>query len=328
MARLDELRFMTRVAQRYYAEGQRQSEIARDLAVSQATVSRMLKRARDEGVVRISILSPRGTYPELEAALRKRFSISEAIVVDCYDDIDGAIMARIGEAAAHLLETTLSDGEVIGISPWSQTILQMIDNVHPLNQRRAKLVIQLGGGRGNPNVEKHATHLVTRLARLTNAEPVMLQTPSLAASREAKLVLMGDTFVREAMEQFDLITLAFLGIGAVEPSDMLAESGNVFSEVELHQLEGRGAVAEISHRFLDADGRSVITPLNERVIGIDLEQLRRIPRVVALAGGKKKTQAIAAALRSGVIDVLVTDRFTAARLIGEEADLRTWDGDR
>lgn len=319
---------MARIAQRYYAEGQRQSTIAQDLSVSQATVSRMLKRAREEGVVRISVSAPRGTFPQLENALRVRFGISEAIVVDCSEDIDGAIMARIGEAAAHLLETTMSDGEVIGISPWSQTILKMIDNVHPLSQRRAHMVIQLAGGRGNPNTEKHATHLVTRLARLTNAQPIILQAPSLAAARDARLVLVSDSYVREAMDQFGAITLAFLGLGAVEPSEMLAESGNVFSAVELAQLEERGAVAEIGHRFLDAEGNSVITPLDERVIGIGLDQLRRVPRVVALAGGKKKTQAIEAALKSGVIDVLVTDRFTAARLAGDAEDLGAWDEDR
>jgi len=319
---------MARVAQRYYSDGQRQSGIAKDLSVSQATVSRMLKRAREEGIVRISVTAPRGTYPRLETALRSNYGVSEAIVVDCSEDNDGAIMARIGEAAAHLLENTMSDGEVIGISPWSQTILKMIDNVHPLNHRQARMVIQLGGGRGNPKVEKHATHLVTRLARLTNAEPVILQTPSLAASREARLVLVSDSYVREAMDQFDTITLVFLGLGAVEPSDMLAESGNVFSATELKQLEQRGAVAEIGHRFLDAAGRPVVTPLNDRVIGIELDQLRRCPRVVALAGGKKKTHAISAALRSGVIDVLVTDRFTAARLVGADQDLRAWDEDR
>jgi DNA-binding transcriptional regulator LsrR (DeoR family) len=319
---------MARVAQRYYAEGQRQSAIAEDLSVSQATVSRMLKRARDEGIVRITLMSPRGTYPDLEIALRNEFSLSEAIVVDCAEDNDGAVMARIGEAAAHLLETTLSDGEIIGISPWSQTILKMIDNLRPVSQRRARTVIQMLGGRGNPNVQKHATHLVTRLAGLTAAEPVILQAPALAASRDAKLVLVSDGFVREAMEQFDTITMAILGVGSVEPSEMLAQSGNIFSEVELKQLEDRGAVAEISHRFLDEDGGAVDTPLNDRVIGIELEQLRRIPRVVALAGGRQKTRAIRAALRSGVIDVLITDRFTAARLVGDEADLREWDLDR
>lgn len=317
MSRLDELRFLARVAQRYYAEGQRQSAIAKDLSLSQATVSRMLKRAHDEGIVRISLNVPQGTYPELEAVIRRKYGITEAIVVDCSEDRVGAVMSRIGEAAAHYLETTIQDDEVIGISSWSQTILKMVDNVHPMTHGKAKAVVQTLGGIGNPNVQKHAMQLTSRLAKLTGAEPIILQAPAVAASREATLILLGEKFVREATEQFDNITLAFIGIGAIEPSEMLAQSGNIFSESELRQLTDKGAVAELSQRFLNVDGQQVITPLNERVIGINLEELSRIPRVVALAGGQSKTAAIDAVLKSGVIDILITDKFTANRLVEE-----------
>lgn len=320
MSRLDELRFMTRVAQRYYVDGQRQSAIAKDLSISQATVSRMLKRAHDEGIVRISLTPPQGTYPELEAGLRTIYGLAEAIVVDCSEDRDGAIMSRIGEAAAHFLETTIQNDEVIGISSWSQTIEKMIDNVHPMTQGKAKAVVQTLGGIGNPNVQKHATQVTTRLAQLTGAKSVVLQAPAVAASKEARLILLGEKFVKQATEQFENITLAFIGIGGVEPSEMLAQSGNIFSEHELRQLTEQGAVAEMSQRFLNADGDQVITPLNERVIGMSLQQLNSVPRIVALAGGLSKSHAIDAALRSGVINTLVTDKFTAGRLVQETID--------
>lgn len=314
MPRLDELRFISRIAQRYYVDGERQSTIAKDLSLSQATVSRMLKRAHDEGIVRISLSTPQGTFPELEAALRTKYGIAEAIVVDCSDDHAGAIMSRIGEAAAHFLETTIQNQEVIGISSWSQTILKMIDNVHPMSPAKAKAVVQTLGGIGNPNVQKHATHVTTRLASLTGAEAVILQAPAVAESEEAREILLGENFVREATGKFDDISLAFIGIGAVEPSDILAQSGNTFSEAELRSLATAGAVAEISQRFLDASGQQVATPLSNRVIGISIEQLNNVKRVVALAGGRTKAQAIDAALKSGTIDILVTDRFTANRL--------------
>ena len=237
------------------------------------------------------------------------------LVVDCSEDNDGAVMSRIGEAAAHLLETTLQDDEVIGISSWSQTLLKMIDNIHPMKQGKARQVVQMLGGIGNPNVQKHATHLTTRLAQLTDAQPMILNAPAVAAPREAKLVLLGDPYVRETMDLFEKITLAVVGVGAVEPSTMLAESGNIFSETELRQLTENGAVAEIGQRFLNASGQTVSTPMNERVIGMDLEALRNVPRVTALADGYKKTSTIAAVLHSGVIDILITDKFTASRLL-------------
>ena len=103
MSRLNELRMIARVAQMYHVEGQRQADIAQHLRISQATVSRMLKKAVDEEIVRTTVVAPSGTYAELEAGLRSGFGLTEAIVVECSEDRDGAIMARIGEAAAPAL---------------------------------------------------------------------------------------------------------------------------------------------------------------------------------------------------------------------------------
>ena len=316
MPRVNELRLVARAAQMYHVEGRRQAEIAKHLRISQATVSRMLKRALDEEIVRTTIVAPPGVYTELEAGLRESFDLPEAIVVECSDDRDGAIMARIGEAAAQFLEVTLQTDEVIGVSSWSETILKMVDNIHPRNSGKAKYVVQTLGGMGDPAVQTHATQLTTKLARLTGAEPRLLNAPGVAQSREAKLVLVSDPYIRETMDLFGKVTLSIVGIGAVEPSRMLARSGNVFSANELTEVTEAGAVGDISLRFFDEDGNSVKTPLDDRVIGMPLEEMGNVDRVIALAGGKSKTEAIRGALRIGVIDVLITDKFTAERLQG------------
>lgn len=314
MSRINELRLIARVAQMYHVDGQRQAEIAKLMRMSQATVSRMLKRAEQEDIVRTSVIPPPGTFADLEAALRDRYALTEAIVIDCSEDRDGAIMARIGEAAAHFLEVTLQPGEIIGVSSWSQTLLRMVDNIHPMKGAKAKYVVQILGGMGDASVQTHATELTARLAKLTGGEPRLLLVQGVTSSREAKLVMLADPVLRETIDLFGRLSLAIIGIGAIEPSDLLARSGNGFSKQELAMLNDAGAVGEISFRFFDRNGRQVETPLNERVIGITLEELRRADRVIALAGGESKTAAIAGALRLGVIDVLVTDKFTAARL--------------
>lgn len=318
MSRVNELRMIARVAQMYHVEGQRQANIARHLRISQATVSRMLKRAYDEEIVRTTVVSPSGTYGDLEAGLRTRFGLSEAFVVECSEDRDGAIMARIGEAAAHFLEATLQTDEIIGVSSWSETILRMVENIHPMKTGKAKYVVQTLGGIGDPSVQTHANQLTMRLAKLTGADPHLLSAPGVAQSREAKLVLLGDTYVRETMDLFSKITLAIVGVGAVEPSGMLARSGNTFSSRELVDVADAGGVGDMSLRFFDINGASVKTPLDDRVIGITLEELSRVDRVIALAGGQSKTAAIRGALRTGVIDLLITDKFTAERLVSSD----------
>ncbi|HBH00182.1 MAG: sugar-binding transcriptional regulator [Rhodobacteraceae bacterium] len=319
MSRVNELRLIARVAQMYHIEGVRQAEIAKHLRISQATVSRMLKRAIEEEIVRTTVVAPSGTYAEFEAAIRDRFGISEAIVVECTEDRDGAIMARIGEAAAHFLEATLQPGEIIGVSSWSETILRMVDNIHPMKSGRARQVVQTLGGMGDPTVQTHANQLTTRLARLTGAEAHLLSAPGVAQSREAKLVLLSDPYIRETIDLFGKITLAIVGIGAMEPSRMLARSGNVFSSRELAEIAEAGGVGDMSLRFFDADGAQVKTPLDDRVIGMTLETLGNVDRVMALAGGQFKTRAIEGALRTGTIDLLITDKFTAARLVSDKA---------
>ncbi|WP_431298805.1 sugar-binding transcriptional regulator [Tabrizicola sp. BL-A-41-H6] len=314
MGRINELRLIARVAQMYHAEKKRQAEIAETLRMSQATVSRMLKRAEQEDIVRTTIIPPPGTFADLETALREKYRLTEAIVIDCSEDRDGAVMARIGEAAAHFLEVTLQQDEIIGVSSWSQTILRMVDNIHPLKAAKAKYIVQILGGMGEASVQAHATQLTARLAKLTGGEPRLLLVQGITSSREAKLVMLSDPVVRGTMDFFGRLTLAVVGIGAVEPSELLARSGNTFSREELAMLHDAGAVGEISFRFYDKDGKPVETPLNDRVIGITLEELRKADRVMALAGGESKTAAIAGALRLGIIDVLVTDKFTAARL--------------
>jgi DNA-binding transcriptional regulator LsrR (DeoR family) len=314
MGRINELRLIARIAQMYHVEGRRQAEIAESMHMSQATVSRMLKRAEQEDIVRTTVIPPPGTFADLETALRNRYGLTEAIVIDCSEDRDGAIMARIGEAAAHFLEVTLQQDEIIGVSSWSQTILRMVDNIHPFKNAKAKYIVQILGGMGDASVQTHATQLTARFAKLTGGEPRLLLVQGLTSSREAKLIMLADPVVRGTMDLFGRLSLAIVGIGAVEPSELLARSGNVFSRQEMAMLNEAGAVGEISYRFYDKDGKPVETPLNERVIGITLEDLRKADRVMALAGGESKTQAIAGALKLGIIDVFVTDKFTAARL--------------
>jgi DNA-binding transcriptional regulator LsrR (DeoR family) len=315
MSRTDELRMMFRVAQLYHEDRLRQSDISERLHVSQATVSRLLKRAEDEGVVRVAIVAPRGTYPHFEASLRQKYNVQEVIVAECFEDREEPILSAIGAAAAHYLETTLSEGDVIGISSWSASLLRMVDAIHPIKRPRAERVVQILGGLGNPSVQSHATQLTARLASLTGAEAQLLPAQGVVSSSAARLVMLGDAYVRAATDQFRRMTMALVGIGALHPSVMLANSGNAFTDAELQDLARSGAIGDICMRFFDHSGMPVHGPLDDRVIGVTLEELKQTPRVIGVAGGKRKVDAIRACLTGGLINVLITDKFTAERLL-------------
>ncbi len=314
MARADELRLVARVARMYYVDEVKQADIARRLHISQASVSRLIQRARDERVVRISVEAPRGTFPELEEQLCRRYGLAEAIVAECTEDREEAALSAIGEAAAFYVETTLQAGEVIGISSWSESLLRMVDSIHPMKRVAAKRVVQILGGMGDPSVQVHANTLTTRLARLTQATPQLLAAQGVAGSAEARAALIDDRFVQATLAQFTRLTMALVGVGAVEPSRLLRDSGNVFLGSELSELARLGAVGDICLHFFDAEGRPIESAFDARVIGITPDQLRQVPRVVAVAGGRRKLLALQGAMRGGLIDVLITDSFTARRL--------------
>jgi DNA-binding transcriptional regulator LsrR (DeoR family) len=319
MAQIDKMRMAAKVARLYYSQGVQQSEITERLNIHQSTVSRLLRKARESGIVRISVTAPSGIHAEVEEALESRFDLRQAIVVDSVSNDEGQIVRDLGSAGACFLELAAKPGEVIGISSWSASLLEMIKAMHPAKNRTGTKVVQILGGAGNPVAQTHATHLAERLAHLIGGSAVLLPVPSVTTSIGAKKVLLRETYVRGAIELFDRVDTVLVGIGAVEPSRLLASSGNVFSVEELKQLRNQGAVGDICLQFFDAAGAPVRTELNERVIGITLSQISKAKRVIALAGGKRKVEAILGALNGGWINVLITDQWTAQAILDSSA---------
>lgn len=322
MARIDELRLLAKVARMYHEQGLSQQEIADQLDLSQSGVSRLLKRAENEQVVRVVVMPPPGTYTDLEEALQERFGLKDVIIVDSSDD-DQQILRDLGAAAAYYLEHTLRDDEIIGISSWSETLLAMVRSMHPLTRSNGTKVVQILGGVGNPAAEVHATHLTRTLADVVKGEAVFLPAPGVAGSKRARDILLADQYVREAVQLFPAVTLALVGIGSLEPSRLLASSGNVFSEAEIELLQARGAVGDICLNFFDDAGRPVKTPLDSRVISVDLKQLAQVRRCVGIAGGQRKQAAIHGALSGGLINVLITDLAVARNLLSHESSSQT-----
>jgi DNA-binding transcriptional regulator LsrR (DeoR family) len=321
MAEIDELRLMTKVARMYYEQDMRQSEIAKHLGLSQATISRLHSGAKKEGIVRISINVPSGVNAEIEEKLIQIYNLMDAIVVDCSsaeDDDERLIQREIGSAAAYYVETTIKNNEVVGISSWSETLLGLVDAMHQVPGKTGIQVVQILGGIGNPSAEIHANRLTGRISSLLNATPHFLLAPAIVGSEAALRVLLEDQYVFQIMQLFDQVTMALVGIGSIKPSKLLTLSGNIFTLEEQDILSQSGAVGDILLRFFDVYGRPVNSPLSNRVVSMNLEELRRVRRSIAVAGGRRKYQAILGALRGKLINVLVTDRCTAENLVQEK----------
>jgi DNA-binding transcriptional regulator LsrR (DeoR family) len=316
----NELALLTKVARLYHDQGVRQPEIAARLSLSQSRVSRLLTLAQELGIVRIQVVSPEGVHSDLEDGIRERFGLRDVVVAHL--EIPGtdataeeyATLSAIGAAGANYLQSTLTTGESVGISSWSSTLLAVVDAMAN-NTAKASEIVQLQGGVGNPVAQLQATRLTDYLARLTGAQARFLGAPGVVASREVRDGLLQDQYISQVVAAWPSLQVALLGIGAVQPSQLLAQSGNIVTDEEQARLASLGAVGDVCLHFYDASGTTVDTSLEERTIGISGNQLRAVPRRIGFAGGLRKVEAIRAAAIGGWINVLVTDSVTAAALL-------------
>jgi DNA-binding transcriptional regulator LsrR (DeoR family) len=314
----DRLRLMTKIARLYHEQGLRQPQIAERLHISQPRVSRLLKQAVEMGVVRTTVISPRDVHADLEDVLEAGYGLTEVVVADVEEGADELEITRaIGAAAAVYLEATLTRGERIGVSSWSSTLLAAVEAMRPNVVPPAEKVVQVLGGVGTVTAQSQATRITGRLAQVVGATGVYLPAPGLLASPDMRQMFMTDPTIAPVLTEWRRLTTALVGIGSVEPSPLLRESGNAIAASEVASLRRKKAVGDVCLRFFDKHGKHIDSELDNRVVGIDAPTLLAVPRKVALAGGARKFTAIKAALRGGWVDVLITDLQMAKQLAAE-----------
>jgi DNA-binding transcriptional regulator LsrR (DeoR family) len=311
-----QLRLITKVARMYHERGIRQVDIAEILHLSQARVSRLLKRANELGIVRTVVVVSQGIHTEAEEALEERYGVAEAVVVDV-EGSESDIIAGLGSAGATYLEATLTGGERIGISSWSQTLLSVVDRMRPLRIAGADNVVQLIGGMGVTSAQARANRLLAEFSQLLGANATFVPVPGLVGDRTIRDSLLNDPAMEAVAREWASLTMALVGIGSLPPSEFLRESGNAVDLEDQEKLLAAGAVGDVCHRFFDSAGVAVPNDLDNRVLGIDPDTLRAIPRRIGFAGGPRKHEAIRAALVGGWVNVLVTDIATAHALLTE-----------
>lgn len=314
----DRLSLVNKVAKLYYESEVRQSEIAERLNLSQSKVSRLLRQAEASGVVRTIVVSPEGLYSDIELALAERYGLLDAVVAEPLADDESSLLAALGSAGATYLEDTLMPNERIGISSWSSALLATVSSMAPRSTAKlADDIVQVIGGVGRPDVQVQANYLAARLAAVTGGTAHFFPAPGLVGTREACDALMHDSYIGRLTPQWTGLTTLLAGIGALRPSQLLASSGNGVGEAEAELLQGAGAVGDVCLRFFDAHGGYVESDINSRVVGIDVDRLRAVPRRLGVAGGERKYAAVRGAVLGGWVNVLVTDRETAVRLLEE-----------
>ncbi len=312
-----DIEILVDLATRFYVLGQTQAQIARDLGVDPATVSRQLKKARDEGIVRIEIRRPRRLHVDLGRALADRFGLKRAVVV-ANDDGGRSAVASV---AADYFSSVLTNGARLGLS-FGRMLSAMVPLLTSGTLSNLDISMLLGGfGRAMPGIQGH--ELARHIASLYPHSRIhYLQAPLLVDSPDIRQAMLRDGSIQAALQAAANSELALVGIGNLDDSAPLVRYGHLSPEDRKRLLQA-GAVGDVSARFLDVQGEPV-TVLDDRLIAIERNDLVRVPTVVAVAAGPEKYAAIQGALLSGYVDVLVTDETTAQELVHVELKASRW----
>ena len=310
------------MARRFYLEGKSKIQIAEEFGVSRFKVARVLETALERDLVRIEIRVPSELDAERSDALRARYGLRHAVVVESPADAppafggqnppdDAADPENLGEVAADLLGELVNEGDVLGLA-WGRSTIHMAAALHRLPPCT---VVQLTGVYDAGTADRGSVEAVRRAADVAGGEAHPIYAPMLLPDSATAEALRRQTGIARAFDYFDKVTVACVSIGSWEPG--VSTVYDMLSEQEREHYASLGAAAEMSAHLFDAEGRRIGRDLGERCITVEADRLRRIPEVVAIAGGRRKADAIGAVLRSGLVTSLVTDTAAADHLLLE-----------
>lgn len=296
---------LARVAWYYYHDGLTQNDIGERLNLNRIKVSRLLDAGRRTGVIDVTINSRYQGCLMLEAALKARYGLVEAHVVP--ELIEGDTSERLGQATAQFLMQRLRPGDLLAAG-WGATVSSAIQRLgHFANKRNISLVSLTGGVSTYVDGMRAAhwggnVHLVPA--------PLVVSDPAIAKA------LSAEPAIANLLDMALGATYQIVGIGELSNASTVVRAGYV-TPSEVEPLRRKGAVGDILCRFFDHNGDMLDLPYHDRVIGVGLDRLSQSPNVIAAAGGLGKGAAIHAALKSGIVSILITDETTARALVGE-----------
>lgn len=301
-----------RAAWLYYNQGLTQKDVAERLGISRSTVIRLLDEAMKRSEVQIWISQGVDRCIELATGLERAFGLDEAVVVPVpRDDSAEALATAVGLALGQFLSEVIQDDMTIGVG-WGRTMTASLSGFRPPRRENCKVVSLLGG-----IVAVHQTNPIDytwRLASQLGAECYMFLAPLLVDTVATKRALIEKCGLKTIYDLAENLDLAVVSCGDIGPHSTSLSEGFI-SKAELRRLIDAGCVCDTMFNFLDENGRSVDHALNDRVMSVDLDTLKKAKHIVLASGGAHRAVAIRATMRRIGCNTLITDEGAAQELL-------------
>lgn len=317
----DELQ-LADVAQQYYLDDLTQEQIARRVGVSRSNISRMLKEARERGIVEIRVHHPLRTVAALQDALCAALPLQECLVLAGVSGngrsangsvADPPLVAQqLGALAARYLDERIQDGAIVGVG-WGSTVYSVVTSgyFHP---RRGISVVQLMGSVGGATPDIDGGQVASRLGRALGGKVYYLQAPMVVTDPGVRAGLLRDQHIRKTLEMARRADILLFSVGAVTQASGLYRAGYL-TDADLEYIQGQGAVGDICGTYFRQDGSPCSLELEERTIAVGGDVMRKAPLRAGVGWGPAKALPSIGAIRAGLINALVTEEECAREIL-------------
>ncbi|TCP31329.1 deoxyribonucleoside regulator [Scopulibacillus darangshiensis] len=307
----EKLKKVIEAARLYYMLDYNQNQIAKTLGVSRPTVSRLLQTAKSEGIVQITIVDKTEDDETLSKELEQKFNLKKAIVVSIPQYEDHYLKNHLGEKAAGFLAEIVKDGDALGVT-WGTTLYHVAVELKRTYVKDVK-VVQLKGGSSHSETNTYASEILYLFGKAFNSSPLNLPLPAIVDHVVVKQAMEADRHIRKILDAGKQTNIAIFTCGPIKSESLLFQLG-YFTEEDWQMISTKAA-GDICSRFFDKEGKICNPSLNERTLGIELEELKKKEYSILVAGGPQKVNAIHGALKGDYANVLITDQFTARVLL-------------
>jgi DNA-binding transcriptional regulator LsrR (DeoR family) len=306
-------RLISRILMMYYVERMNQVEIGRITGLSTIKVNRLIKQARELGMVEIRVNTPSQRMVELERKLEKSAHLNEVVVIPTLSTNSDTIFQNLGQAAARFLLDHLRVGDIICLSG-GRAIFEMVNAIQTDRAYKVQVVPAIGGIQGNHFTD--VNFLAAELARKLGGKAHQLYAPAFVDSPSERQILESLRHVKEVLDIARKSNIALVGIGSLIPNVSSYFKFTTFSKADINTIsvEEKGS-GEILARVFDIDGNKCASNFNDRVMGLNLDDLMAIPVAIGVAGSNQKTSSIIGALTGHFINTLITDETTALGVV-------------
>jgi DNA-binding transcriptional regulator LsrR (DeoR family) len=312
-AKLDQTKLLVEVARAYYEQNHTQDRIAQSLGISRSQVSRYLTKAREMNLVQVRIVTPGERAANLERALKQQFKgLEHAVVASAFNLQPEPLRKTLGHACAQYLERRLRPGMWVCIGS-GRTLYEMTNWLHPRPVPDISIV-QAMGSVGHKAMNIDFSELARAVGQKLGARVYYLTAPAILGSGKATQLIKTNPSIRETLQQARSASLFAVGIGSIE-SDLIFTQSGLIKREDLDRLSRAGAVGDVCARFFDRNGREVDSPFADRIVGIELNDLRQAKVSIGVAGGPDKVLPLLGALRGGLFKTVVTDEQTARSVL-------------